>query len=81
MTLEDSPFQLSEPWFTLGVVTPARLVAMRAEWAMNTIVRLPECPDIVLDAAAASGLRHLTRLVERRRLRDAAADPHPDSAE
>src|SRR5688572_14531132 len=112
MTADDTLFQLSEPWFTLGVVTPERLATMRAEWGrgedrnpehyrwraftaflgeqrplstelagalyelgardpdramgesmMNAIVRLPECPESVLNAAAASGLRHLTRLV------------------
>ncbi|HKT07083.1 MAG TPA: hypothetical protein VJR24_04225, partial [Gemmatimonadaceae bacterium] len=26
-------FQLSAPWFSLGVVTPERLAAMREEWA------------------------------------------------
>ena len=32
MTHEDSPFQLSPAWFVLGLVAPARLAAMRAEW-------------------------------------------------
>ncbi len=116
MSVEDSPFQLTEDWFALGVVTPERLAVMRAEWErgedpnpehyrwrafcdfvasrrplapdlavalyalgerdpdqamggsmMDTIVRLPECPEAVLDAALASGRRHLMRLVERRR--------------
>ena len=30
---DDSHFQLSAPWFSLGIVTPGRLAAMRAEWA------------------------------------------------
>ncbi|MCI0457521.1 MAG: hypothetical protein L0Z62_11170 [Gemmataceae bacterium] len=34
---------------------------------MSAIVYLPECPQAVLDAAAASGARHLVRAVERRR--------------
>jgi hypothetical protein len=33
MTFEESPFQFTEAWFKLGVVTPARLAALRAEWA------------------------------------------------
>lgn len=33
---------------------------------MADIVRLPECPRSVLDAALASGRKHLVRLVERR---------------
>jgi hypothetical protein len=34
---------------------------------MSAILYLPECPQTVLDAAAASGVRHLVRAVERRR--------------
>ena len=116
MTFEDSPFEFTKAWFALGVVTPARLAALRAEWdrgednnpehyrwrafreflierrplppelvtalyqlgaedrdqgmggsMMDTLVRLPECPERVLVAAAGSGRRHLVRLVERRR--------------
>jgi hypothetical protein len=33
---------------------------------MADIVRLPECPRTVLDAAKASGLKHLIRIVEQR---------------
>ena len=32
VTTDDSVFQLGEAWFTLGVVTPERLVSMREEW-------------------------------------------------
>ena len=42
---------------------------------MSAIVYLPECPQAVLDAAAASGVRHLTRAVERHR---AEPDATPD---
>jgi hypothetical protein len=34
---------------------------------MGDIVRLPECPPIVLAAALASGRKHLVRMMERRR--------------
>ena len=116
MTRDDSHFELSDAWFTLGVVTPERLASLRDEWErgddrkpehyrwrafveflaerrplesrlavalyelgerdpdhsmgssmMDRIVRLPECPEDVLAAAAASGRQHLMRLVERRR--------------
>lgn len=126
--IDDSPFQLRDAWFTLGVVTPARLAAMRAEWErgedrnpehyrwgafvaflterrpldpllaaalyalgerdpdqamgssmMDRLVRLPECPEEVLAAAATSGRSHLMRLVERR-LADQSAGRHPDPA-
>lgn len=130
MTIDDTPFQLGEAWHALGVVTPERLAAMRAEWErgedrnpehyrwraflsflgehrplgaelaaalynlgerdsdeamgasmMDTIVRLPECPELVLDAAATSGRPHLTRLVERRRAHHGDAGRHRDPAE
>jgi hypothetical protein len=32
MTDDDAHFQLSDPWFALGVVTPARLATMRVCW-------------------------------------------------
>jgi len=47
---------------------------------MDTIVRLPECPEEVLHAAAASGRRHLVRLVERRRGDQSSTSRHPDPA-
>jgi hypothetical protein len=127
--MDDSAFQLSDAWFTLGVVTRERLATMRAEWErgedrnaehyrwsafvaflaerrpldprlatalyelgerdpdqamgssmMDKIVRLPECPDEVLAAAAASGRRHLMRLVERRRADQSSAGRHSDPA-
>jgi hypothetical protein len=34
---------------------------------MVDVVYRPECPEVVLSAAAASGRRHLVRAVERRR--------------
>lgn len=37
------------------------------EAMMHRIAELPECPPDVLTAAASSGLRHLVRVVERRR--------------
>ena len=110
MKPEDSPFQFSEPWFALGIVTPARMATLMLEWErgedphpehyrwrafqeflserrplppdtalalyalgqsdpdramgesiMHEIVRLPECPDSVVAAAANSGVRHLVR--------------------
>jgi hypothetical protein len=33
MTFEESPFEFTEAWSKLGVLTPARLAALRAEWA------------------------------------------------
>ncbi len=37
-------------------------------WVIRTeIVRRPECPQPLLDAALASGLKHLARIIERRR--------------
>jgi hypothetical protein len=33
MTNEATPFQFSEVWYALGVVTPARLAKLEAEWA------------------------------------------------
>lgn len=33
---------------------------------MADIVRLPECPSGIIDAAAASGRQHLVRIVQRR---------------
>ena len=127
---DDSVFQFSDDWFTLGVVTPERLAALRAEWArgedrhpehyrwrafiafladhrpltpdlaaalyelgardpdshamgssmIDRIVRLPECPEKVLDAAVASGRRHLVRLVERRRAESGDTRRHSDPA-
>lgn len=36
-------------------------------WVIRTeLVRLPECPQSLLDAALASGLKHLARIIERR---------------
>ena len=117
MTADDSPFEFSAAWHALGVATPARVAALRAEWdrgedrnpehyrwraflefvaeqprplapdvvaalyrigvedadravgaaMMQRVVELPECPEHVLAAAAASGQRHLVRAVERRR--------------
>ncbi len=32
MEVEESPFEFTEPWFTLGIVTPARLAELRAIW-------------------------------------------------
>ena len=127
--MDDSAFQLSDAWFTLGVVTPERLATMRTEWErgedrnaehyrwgafvaflaerrpldarlatalyelgewdpdhamgssmMDKIVRLPECPEEVLAAAAASGRRHLIRFVERRRADQGNFGRYPDRA-
>lgn len=37
-------------------------------WVIRTdIVRLPECPQPLLDAALASGQKHLAQIIERRR--------------
>ncbi|AHG92899.1 hypothetical protein J421_5364 (plasmid) [Gemmatirosa kalamazoonensis] len=33
MTPEETPFQFGDAWFALGLVTPERLAALRAEWA------------------------------------------------
>ena len=32
MTPEELPFEFSPEWFALGLVTPERLAALRAEW-------------------------------------------------
>ena len=56
--------QLAEALFELGAADEDDGMggAMMAE-----IVLLPECPPGVLDAAVASGRKHLIRLVERHR--------------
>ena len=37
-------------------------------WVIRTeIVRRPECPEPLVEAALASGLKHLAKIVERRR--------------
>ena len=37
-------------------------------WVIRTeIVRRPECPESLVEAALASGLKHLARIIERRR--------------
>jgi len=33
MSVEEFPFGFTEPWHTLGIVTPDQLEALRAEWA------------------------------------------------
>lgn len=37
-------------------------------WVIRTeLVRLPECPQSLLEAALASGLKHLARIIARRK--------------
>jgi hypothetical protein len=37
-------------------------------WVIRTeVVRRPECPEPLVQAALASGLKHLARIIERRR--------------
>jgi hypothetical protein len=66
--------ELAVSLFELGGADPDRAMggAMMAD-----IVRRPECPPAVLDAALASGRKHLVQVVERRRAEPAAA---PDRA-
>jgi hypothetical protein len=56
--------ELAAALFELGAADP--------DWSMGgammaDIVRLPECPSSVLDAALASGRKHLARIVQQRR--------------
>ncbi len=116
MQHENSPFEFSPPWFSLGIVTPTRLAEFRGEWErgedrspehyrwrafrafvnearpfsqamaealyalgasdpdramgeamMHKVVELPECPEVLVEAAATSGVRHLARAAERHR--------------
>jgi hypothetical protein len=115
MKSEDTPFNLSEPWFSLGIMTPERLGRLRDEWAleedgnpehyrwrafreflversplqpqvavalyqlgeqdpdysmggamMDSIIRMPECPDALLEAALRSERKHLVKLASSR---------------
>jgi hypothetical protein len=50
--------------YALGAGDPDRAMG---ESMMNALVRLPECPESVLNEAAGSGIAHLMRVVERRR--------------
>ena len=55
--------QLAEALFNLGA---ADIDQAMGGAIMADIVRLPECPQSVLDAALASGQKYLIRIVERR---------------
>jgi hypothetical protein len=61
--------ELAAALFGLGAADP--------DWSMGgaimaDVAHLPECPPAVLDAAVASGRKHLIRIVERRRARAAS---------
>ncbi|MGL4463326.1 MAG: hypothetical protein ACRC1K_14350 [Planctomycetia bacterium] len=56
--------ELAAALFELGAADPDRSMGGAI---MADVSRLPECPAAVLDAAAASGRKHLIRIVERRR--------------
>jgi hypothetical protein len=62
--------ELAAALFELGAADPDQSMggAMMAD-----VVRRPECPPAVLDAALASGHKHLARIVERRRAGHGAA--------
>ena len=69
--------ELAAALFELGESDP--------DWAMGgsimaDIVHLPECPPAVLNAAVASGRKHLIRIVERRRAEPSAAATRPATA-
>jgi hypothetical protein len=55
--------ELTAGLFELGAADPDQGMGGAI---MANIVHLPECPRSVLDAALASGRKHLIRLVERR---------------
>ena len=50
--------------YALGASDPDRAMG---ESMMNSLIRLPECPEAILDEAGRSGIKHLVRVVERRR--------------
>jgi hypothetical protein len=56
--------ELAEALFELGAADPDQGMGGAI---MAAITYLPECPPRVLDAALASGRRHLVRIVEKRR--------------
>jgi hypothetical protein len=68
---------LAAALFELGAADPDQGMggAMMAD-----IAHLPECPPAVLDAAVASGRKHLVRIVERRQARPASGQPGTFSA-
>lgn len=56
--------ELAAALFELGAMDPDQMMGGAI---MADIVHRPECPPAVLDAALASGRKHLARIVERRR--------------
>jgi hypothetical protein len=56
--------ELAVALFDLGATDPDQLMGGAI---MHDIAYLAECPPEVLDAAVASGRKHLLRIVERRR--------------
>jgi hypothetical protein len=68
------PPELAAGLFELGAADPDGSMggAMMAD-----IARLPECPPAVLNAALASGRKHLVRIVERRRAEPRHPGPEP----
>ncbi|MBL9080170.1 MAG: hypothetical protein JNK76_00095 [Planctomycetales bacterium] len=55
--------EVASALFELGEVDPDRQMGGSI---MADIIQLPECPQVVLDAAVATGREHLIRIVERR---------------
>lgn len=66
--------ELAAALFALGAVDPDRSMGGSM---MADIVRRHECPPEVLDAAVASGRKHLVRIVERLRTRPDSGQPEP----
>jgi hypothetical protein len=62
--------ELAAALFELGAADPDQAMGGAI---MADIVHRPECPPAVLDAARASGRKHLLRIVERRRAEPRAA--------
>jgi hypothetical protein len=59
------PADTAEALYELGAADPDRAMGQAM---MHDVVNLPECPETVREKAAASGERHLARLVHRKRL-------------
>jgi len=66
------PPELAAGLFELGAADPDGSMGGAI---MADIACLPECPPAVLDAAWASGRKHLVRIVERRRADTGVPDP------
>jgi len=120
MAPEQSPLGFTAAWYTLGIVTPARVAELEQIWAhsddkspehyrwrafqdflrqrrplspplglalyelgatdadiamgesiMHAIAALPECPQVVLERARASGRKHLIKAATRKSGSDA----------